>query len=217
MAALHLPEHIHFCEIAGQRVFLDLLADRYFSLPPAADRIMSALLSREPAFASEDAAPLVVAGLLVEAPAGRPAEPTIYPAPESSLLEEASSERLHLGSLPEVWLRVAGARRAVSRMQLPGLLAAARTRSAAGPEARERRDRAARRFLRARRLVPVAPNCLYDSLALHRFLQSRSIDADLVIGAKLHPFGAHCWVQCGTTVLNDTLGSARGFAPILVA
>ena len=64
---------------------------------------------------------------------------------------------------------------------------------------------------------PIAPNCLYDSLALRRFLLRRGVGVDLVIGAKLHPFAAHCWLQDGTTVLNDCLGSARDFVPVLVA
>ena len=65
--------------------------------------------------------------------------------------------------------------------------------------------------------IPIAPNCLYDFLALCRFLQRRGIVADLVIGAKLHPFGAHCWLQDGEILLNDSVSVARDFEPVLVA
>lgn len=215
MNRYQLPDHVHFCEIGGQRVFLDLVADRYFSLPPAADRAFSALVRGTSAPAAELDA-LQGAGLLVTAPAGRPPVATAHPAPERSLVEEVASSRVSWSALPEVLQLVLWARRAVSRKQLPRLLGQA-GRDPSSSSAQARREQAVQTFLQARRLVPVAPNCLYDSLALHRFLRRRSIGADIVIGAKLHPFGAHCWLQHGSTVLNDTLAAARGFAPILVA
>jgi hypothetical protein len=62
----------------------------------------------------------------------------------------------------------------------------------------------------------MASNCLRDSIALLRFLIRRGVAAELVIGVKLYPFAAHCWVQQGPLILNDNLGGAAGFAPILV-
>lgn len=217
MARFHLRQHVHFCEIGDERIFLDLETDRYFSLPPAADRLLSTLLGNHPLGKVEQAEALLSAGLLVEAPDGKPLAATRHPTPEGSLLEEGLSNGLSFSSFPEVCSLVLRARRAISRKQLPRLLD---KRGAPGGSAlaeAQVRDVAVRDFMQARRLVPVAPNCLYDSLALRRFLQRRRIGADLVIGAKLHPFGAHCWLQDGTTVLNDSLATARGFAPILVA
>jgi hypothetical protein len=216
MHQLNLADHVRFCEIDGQHIFLDLKADRYFSLPPAAAAAFLALLQG-------DASPahvvgLHAAGLLVQAPAGRPLEPTIHPEPSSSFLED-SEIGLGLGMtlIAETLFLVLGARQAVRRKRLPGLLAKPGHGDSASQEVcRERRDRALGQFLRARRTIPIAPNCLYDSLALRRFLQRRAIPADLVIGTKLHPFAAHCWLQDGSMVLNDSLAAARGFAPILV-
>jgi hypothetical protein len=120
--------------------------------------------------------------------------------------------------MAEVLILVLQARSAVRRRRLPKLLSsAADSRGLSESSSADRRDRALADFLRARRALPIAPNCLYDSLALKRFLKRRSVAADLVIGTKLHPFAAHCWLQDGTTVLNDSLAAARGFAPILVA
>jgi hypothetical protein len=217
MVGYHLPRHIHYCEIGSQRVFLDLQADRYFSLPDAADAAFGTLTEprlREP---TDGLTALAAAGLLVRPPEGRPPAPTVHPRPVASLLEESSGSGGSNSAIPEVALLVLRARSGVRRRQLPRLLSErVRARAAAGGGS-VGRDEAVHAFLRARRLIPVAPNCLYDSLALRRYLQRRSIAVDLVIGAKLHPFGAHCWLQDGSLVLNDSLASARDFAPILVA
>ena len=218
MGDLCLPEHVCFCEIGEQRIFLDLLADRYFSLPPPLDAAFGATVrGNEPGAPSEVDA-LRRLGLLVTSPAGRPIEPTCHPRPDRSFVEEADFfGGAVLPVLAEVLVHVVRARRVVKRKRLTAALAASQRRPPGLYTSHDRRDRAVGAFLRARSLVPIAPNCLYDSLALRRFLQRRGIGVDLVIGVKLHPFAAHCWVQDETAVLNDSLGSARDFVPILVA
>lgn len=216
MTAFHLPAHIHFCQIGGARVFLDLKADRYFSLPAPADRAFTALMCRQEG-GTDGIEALAAAGLLIEPPRGRPPAPTDHPRPADSLLEQSKGAGTALRTVPEVALLVVRARSAVRGKQLPRLLLERPPRALTAPADLSGRDAAVHAFTAARRLVPIAPNCLYDSLALRRYLQRRSIGADLVIGAKLHPFGAHCWLQDGTLVLNDSLASARDFAPILVA
>ena len=74
----------------------------------------------------------------------------------------------------------------------------------------------ARRFLSARRLIPVKGNCLTDSLTLLRLLGPARHAAMLVFGVKLHPFGAHCWVQSNDVVLNDRLDNVAAFSPVRV-
>ncbi|MCX2864902.1 lasso peptide biosynthesis B2 protein [Paucibacter sp. PLA-PC-4] len=58
--------------------------------------------------------------------------------------------------------------------------------------------------------------CLLDSLALVMFLAKDGLLPRWVIGVRTGPFGAHSWVQCGTTVLNDQHEYVRQFRPILV-
>lgn len=218
MALHHLPDHIHFCEIGGQRVFLDLLGDRYFCLPPAVDTAFSSLAACVAEPAEEGTKFLEQEGILIAAPQGRPVAATRMPMPTLSLVEEeGAAPSFSWSILLESWLLLFAARRGVLNKQLPrllGILSRGRQRCIAMPLSN--RNRAAGQFRAARRFVPIAPNCLYDSIALCRFLQRRGIAADLVIGAKLHPFGAHCWLQDGATVLNDALAAARGFEPILV-
>lgn len=216
MQAFRLPAHIHFCEIRGERIFLDLNRDRYFRLPPTADTAFAALLDQGTE-ASPELEALAVAGLLVPPPGGRPPAATVHPVPERSLIEEETGARASWTAAPEVLMLVLKARRAVSRRQLPRLIGPDVPAAPPPGAGQERLDLCVEAFLQGRRLVPIALNCLYDSLALRQFLRRRSIHADLVIGVKLHPFGAHCWLQDGNRVLNDTVASARDFAPILVA
>ncbi|HFN4019387.1 TPA: lasso peptide biosynthesis B2 protein [Escherichia coli] len=46
-------------------------------------------------------------------------------------------------------------------------------------------------------------DCLTYSYALKRILNSRNIDAHLVIGVRTQPFYSHSWVEVGGQVIND--------------
>jgi hypothetical protein len=72
----------------------------------------------------------------------------------------------------------------------------------------------ARRFAEAHLYLPRLTRCLPHSLALLDFLKRRGCPAQLIFGVRTHPFEAHCWVQAGAVVLNDTLSHARWYAPI---
>lgn len=57
--------------------------------------------------------------------------------------------------------------------------------------------------------------CLFESLLLIEYLARYRIFPDWVFGVHMAPFNAHCWVQYGDVVLNDTLEHARSFTPIM--
>jgi hypothetical protein len=38
----------------------------------------------------------------------------------------------------------------------------------------------------------------------------------VVIGVRMHPFMAHCWVQRDEVVLSDDLDSVATYTPILI-
>jgi hypothetical protein len=65
-------------------------------------------------------------------------------------------------------------------------------------------------------MVPIPSVCLSDSIALLDLLARRGLAADLVFGVKLNPFAAHCWVQAGDVVLNETVECVRRHTEILV-
>ncbi len=72
-------------------------------------------------------------------------------------------------------------------------------------------------FQAARCLFPAPPNCLPDSLALLDYLYNQGVVADLVIGVRMAPYGAHCWVQTREALLNEAVDYAASFTPILTA
>lgn len=58
--------------------------------------------------------------------------------------------------------------------------------------------------------------CLFDSLALNHFLACQGLAVQWLVGVRTRPFGAHAWLQCGATVLNDQHEHVRRYTPILV-
>ncbi len=60
-------------------------------------------------------------------------------------------------------------------------------------------------------------HCLFDSFALIEFLSSYDIYPNWVFGVKMSPFAAHCWVQQGDLLLNDSLDHINLFSPIMKA
>lgn len=58
--------------------------------------------------------------------------------------------------------------------------------------------------------------CLYDSLALMEFLAAYCFYPEWIFGVTAEPFSAHCWVQSGKYVLNDTVEGVRRYTPIMI-
>ena len=58
--------------------------------------------------------------------------------------------------------------------------------------------------------------CLFDSLALFDLLLRHGVRVDWVYGVQAEPFEAHCWLQAGDLVVNDTLDRVAPFTPIMV-
>ncbi|AOH87264.1 hypothetical protein AWL63_24245 (plasmid) [Sphingomonas panacis] len=58
--------------------------------------------------------------------------------------------------------------------------------------------------------------CLVRSIAMARTLARAGCDFNLVIGVRSGPFGAHCWIQQRSVILNDQLDRVRDFVPIFV-
>jgi len=210
-----LSPGISFCRIGDRFLFLDLVRDRYFALADAADQVFAALLAGDQADRDE-LERLVAQGLLVETPGTkRPLPFCPPPDPVSSLLDLAGAEDR------------AGAAAALARR----LIAAAELRatSLAGTLARlaRRKERQARKarvadpipvahaFAAAALIVPARDRCLTTSLALAHRLVSLGHAPDLVLGVKLRPFQAHCWVQLGAVLPGDRVDVVRNFTPIL--
>ncbi|MEZ5973113.1 MAG: lasso peptide biosynthesis B2 protein [Hyphomonadaceae bacterium] len=70
------------------------------------------------------------------------------------------------------------------------------------------------RFAAARIWFPASYVCLFDSLALSRFLIGQGVCSDLVFGVRSRPFSAHCWVEVDGVVLDDGGEDCHSFAEI---
>jgi hypothetical protein len=60
------------------------------------------------------------------------------------------------------------------------------------------------RFRRWAPFAPVSGKCLLRSFMLLRLLRRRGFDAHWVFGVSTWPFTAHCWLQVGDIVLDDS-------------
>jgi hypothetical protein len=220
------PAHLAWCVTSGQVVFLDIRGDRYSQL--GSDLVApfrQAVAGEAPAEgASADAvARLMADGLLVEIGDDEP--PVTPPArrrPKTSLLEaqDARAAWATLSMAPPTFAQVFKTRGRMRRFAFERLLGevAAYKPLRAGPDPQKaaRASVVALGFARWRPFVPVPPVCLLDSLALVDLLYREGLPVDLIFGVALHPFTAHCWVQCDDVVLNDGLDRVLAHTPILV-
>lgn len=58
--------------------------------------------------------------------------------------------------------------------------------------------------------------CLFEALALGRFLGSYGIHPQWIFGVQARPFSAHCWLQHEGVVLNDSVEHVSGYTPIML-
>jgi hypothetical protein len=167
---------------------------------------------------------MLAAGMLTQDPAiGKEAHPLQMPSVTSPLVEPELEWRPPISFMDVVRFLRASATTALAMRFLSirtVITALARRKAKAVAEGRRFDAEAARRataaFIYLRPLVFGAQDaCLYDSIALARFLSCYQQFPTCVIGVQTGPFGAHCWVQEGELVLNDLPEYVRRFTPIL--
>lgn len=212
-----LAPWVSYCRIGDMAIFLDVRQDRY--------RAMSWECARPLVCAANTPIPPRIAdrardlGWIVEGSSGGarqppdlgPAEeidPAIVACRSSGLgvagawwLLGAIRFRLATQPLERILTTASAANRKVGSATLPCWSTIAPTLAA---------------FRSAERYVLARNTCLLRSLALHEALARRGVAASLIFGVKLQPFEAHCWVQHGRTLLNDTVERTGLFVPIRV-
>jgi hypothetical protein len=216
-----LRRDLTYCEASDRLVFLDLAADRYFCLSHRLEAgFRSIARGNGDAASTGDIAPLLVAGLLEETPGPMSPLPCHLPqAARTSLLDNplGSARPLTIGlltgaiALARLTLRIGRFHSTILR------LAARKAAIAPGQQidATALCDLATQ-FERTARLSQSHDRCLPRSLALAHHATSRGWPVNLVMGVQLRPFAAHCWVQAGSSLLNDRVDTVRPFTPILV-
>jgi Transglutaminase-like superfamily len=208
-----LAPDVRAARVETDIVFLDIGADAYLCLPGAAGNVR---LSPDGALALTSAAlaeALVRAGLVAQRPCGRVA-PSLPPA---RFALEAAAARLTPASIGAALQVNRIAARAITNLPFREVLALAGPLDPAalqGPTPALLAASAA--FARMAPWLPHAGLCLMRSLQQRLFLSRRGHAAAWVFGVRTWPFEAHCWLQAGEVVLDDTPAHAAGFAPILV-
>ncbi|PKP92523.1 MAG: hypothetical protein CVT77_08680 [Alphaproteobacteria bacterium HGW-Alphaproteobacteria-16] len=214
MTGYTLREGLTFCRVDGRFVFLDLPRDRYFCLSPKADEaFLDITAGRSP----RSMMPALRDGLLCEAANGARPIACAAPAPRVSMQERSDTVAWTsvLGALSRrsacrIWLRSRSL-----QLVLDGLKARKSSRAAVVLPA-EKVSRVAAAYRRAGMFVSAQDQCLATSLAVAWELAGYGAAPHLVLGVKLRPFQAHCWVQIDDVVVNDQLDTVRLFTPILI-
>jgi hypothetical protein len=215
---LQLLPHVSYGLVGSIPVFLDLLRDRYFALDAASQRAFGRLTDDAEAFADRaNGGRLLATGLFSTSTIPVPVRPVQVMVPTRSALEASGPRRRPGLSAALAAYRISRrARRSLEREPLLEIIERERARrTRARPAHDHDLEELARCFRRARALMPPEPVCLPDSLALLEWLARRSAYPALVFGVKLHPFGAHCWVQTDEAILSDAADVVADFTPVL--
>jgi len=230
-----LARHVFVCVPGEQAILLDLHHDQYLALGGEISRHLGRALVDWPLAPADgsDLEPGIDAtieelarrGLITLDPLrGKPAGVVNISLPAETLLPPASlfvdsrdSERAHRvwrlawivfsAMQARIWLRIRSIERIVtdlSRGQGHPPLDVTLARSLVTL------------FFDARPFLFSARDaCLFDSLALLLFLRRWGVHPQWVFGVRTGPFAAHCWLQSGSTVLNDTVDNVRSYTPIM--
>ncbi len=221
-----LREDLSCCDVDGHMIFLDTAQDRYFKLTGSLEKAMRSFQAHEDV-ASTLWKDLAAARILVEAPDSN-AHTAIAALrrPTQSAIEQPAAiagRRLSAATVFEVIVITWSTHRQLKTRALKTNLDQASTYrdrktglfDTVTPTAfKDNLFQANWEFARARRYVPIEPICLLESLSLLRFLSRRGLSANIVFGVASEPFAAHCWVQAGDIVLNETLSDANAHTPI---
>jgi hypothetical protein len=214
-----LRSGVSFCEVGDRLIFLDVRADRYFGLGVSAEVAFRRAMAELPVDKDDPrTAGLLESGILVDC---APFAPRACPAPAaaSESLLDLDRPRVPIQSLFGACCGLARARFALRWTGLASALdwvRAPREREPAVTGAFDRLLEVAAAFDQSARLMRSHDQCLARSIAIMHRLASLGAAAQLVIGVRLRPFAAHCWVQQGALLISDRVDQVRSYTPILV-
>ncbi|MGV8932166.1 MAG: lasso peptide biosynthesis B2 protein [Luteimonas sp.] len=224
MTPLSLHDDLSYCNVDGHLIFLDIDSDRYFRLATDLEASFVTLLSGADAPA-DSLRRLIQWNILVQGSGGLCHLPSqcIEPPMGSAMEHARDAERLTGFSVPGVFSIVLSIQLQLKMRRLKSILAQLVSFRTLQTETLRRHSQTdhdvlatVAAFRRARLFIPIETCCLLDSISLVRFLAKRGVHAHLVFGVTGEPFAAHCWVQHGNVVLNDTVGHVAAHTPIRV-
>ncbi|WP_454885462.1 lasso peptide biosynthesis B2 protein [Sphingomonas oryzagri] len=203
---------LSYCLCEGQPIFLDIDTGRYASLPTDLCASFVAVLAGETGVPERDIARLEALRVIVSA-VENDGPKRILPAPE----HEVATAVARGWSFPAMVAQGLASYRLRSA-SFGAILANEEARQPSGGARDAERDMGRLRaaFEHVATLFGEADKCLPRSLAFRRLAFRRGHRPSLVIGVKIDPFAAHCWVQTGVRVESDSVERVRLFTPILV-
>lgn len=208
------------CLCSGRAVALDEPTNRYMLLTGPTEVLVKQALAFPPLGQGQLEFPLDVE--LTGKLSDRRLIACSVAVPTTSLMETGTMLSLSYMDIPSVGLSLTRAVASQRVSTFAGLMGALRRRRALRPPDADMAEnsheilRQAAKFNAARALFPFKPICMRDSLALLDFLWHRGLCPYLVIGVRLNPFSAHCWVQTRDVLLNETADNAAAFQPIQI-
>lgn len=236
-AKFYISTHSFVCRVRRHWIILDVHSDQYYCIPAREFGFLGPHIHGWPSIASEIApavdrhsdsttsleAQLVAKGVLTEDPmGGRAFSRAPFTVPTSILNTNASpsAKRSRARLVWTFWLACASADRRLRRQTFESIVMVVEARrlkrSGREPSVDPHRLRYFVAAFNALRLwYPRTYLCLFDSLALLEFLAWQDIYPRWVFGVTADPFLAHCWLQEGSTVLNDSLNRVSGYTPIM--
>lgn len=214
-AGWYLSPQTHLAFVGPDLVVLDVAENAYFCIPQAEDALRQlddAQLDFQDADLAEQFA---AAGLIMRTRS--PARPPLPSRPSADLQAVAVSSVSGGERAGMVWAFVGMVRHYYGRSFVHLVTEARRTShghdSATLPPQLAVTQRASA-FARLLPWTPFQGECLYRSFMLLRFLRLAGHDAQWVFGVRTWPFQAHCWLQVGDTVLDDSADRVAPFTPI---
>jgi Transglutaminase-like superfamily len=206
-----LRPHVRACVDGDHVVFLDLRGDRYSSVPmqlaPAIVELGLTQGGANSAARLEELKLIAPAELTVRSIAPRSRSPTRILEPLASANVSAAVGASILAAC--AWAGWMLARRRLDRA-LNCLGAMKRTRRVEVGAATD----ALAQFEAIRPWFPRERVCLFDSLALARFLISQGFRPEIVLGVRTQPFAAHCWIELDGALVGDRSDHCTSFTPI---
>jgi hypothetical protein len=235
MGRYHLARHVFVCLCGEQAILLDLHRDQYLALSDESSRLLGhavvdwPIMPTAPVSTQQgvDAAvgELAARGLITLDPLrGKPAgmteflQPTETLIPRAQLFADSHGLRACSRASRLAWIAIAAVR---ARLWLRLRSIEWIVNNLSRTEIRSPLDESAARdhvalFYEARPFLFSSRNaCLFDSLALLLFLRRLNVHPHWIFGVRTGPFAAHCWLQSGHIVLNDTVDNVRSYTPIM--
>lgn len=206
-----IREGLSYCLCEGRPIFLDIDNGRYLTLPTQLCAPFVTLMCHEVDIAPHDMERLLALRVIER---GEPT-PCMITQLRAPSCEVAPTQHRSWSVAAAVAQGLATHR--VRHWPLGRLFAVEAARRPSNRTA-EKNDLARLRgaFDRIAMVFGEADACLPRSLAFRRLAFHCGHRPSLVIGVKMDPFGAHCWVQSGTCIDNDSIERVRLFTPIHV-